>query len=119
MRIIFDDFRQKQVGLRLIDNGYDLMCDTTPPVDKEMTNFKSALELHEFVTKAISEMVEASAASALPTSFIPTVVCPLGVVPKSHSDKLRLIVNMSYVDNHLGKRVFKFEGLSDIDDMAD
>jgi hypothetical protein len=47
------------------------------------------------------------------------VVNPLGVVPKSHSDKLRLIVKMCYVSNHLVKRLFKFEGLSDIVDMAD
>ena len=102
-----------------IDDGYNLVWGTTPPVAKEMTNSKSALEQHEFVTKAISEMVEASAVSALPTGVISTVVSPLGVVPKPHSDKLRLVVIMRYVNNHLVKRVFKFEGLSDIVDMAD
>jgi len=53
-----------------------------------MPNSKSALENHEFVTKAIFDMVEASAASALSTGAIPTVVSPLGVVPKPHSEKL-------------------------------
>ncbi len=43
---------------------------------------------------------------------------PLGVVPKPHSDKLRLVVTMRYVNDHLVKRVFKLEGLSDIADMA-
>jgi hypothetical protein len=72
-----------------------------------------------FVAKAISEMVEAGVASALPTGVIPTVVSPLiGVVPKPHSDKLRLVVNMRYVSNHLVKRVFKFEGPSVIADIA-
>ena len=102
-----------------IDNGYDLVCDLTPPVAKEMPNSKSTMEHHEFVTKAISEIVEAGAASALPTGDISTVVSPLGVVPKPHSDKLRLVVNMGYVNNCLVERVFKFEGLYDIVDMAD
>jgi hypothetical protein len=101
-----------------IDKGYDLVWVTSPPKAKEMPNSKSAFEHHEFVTKAVAEMVEAGAASALPTGVIPTVVSPLGVVPKPHSDNLRLIVNMRYVNEHLVKRVFKFEGLTDIADMA-
>ena len=55
-----------------IDNGYDLVWDTTPSVEREMPNSKSALEHHEFVTSTISDMVESNAASALPTSVIPT-----------------------------------------------
>jgi hypothetical protein len=104
--------------MRWIDSGYDLVWVTSPPIAKEMPNSKSTLEHHDFVTKAIADMVEAGAASALPRGIIPTVVSPLGVVPKPHSDKLRLIVNMRYVNNHLVKRVFKFEGLTDIVDMA-
>jgi hypothetical protein len=84
-----------------------------------MLNSKSSLEHHVFVTKAISEMVGAGAASDLPIGVITTAVSPLGVVPKPLSDKLRLIDDMRYVNNHLVKRVFKFEGLSDIADMAD
>ena len=74
------------------------MWDTIPPVAREMPSSKSTLEQHEFVNKPIFEMVEAGAASALSTGGIPTVVSPLGVVPKPHSDKLRLIVNMRYVN---------------------
>jgi hypothetical protein len=101
-----------------IDKGYDLVWGTSPPIAKEMPNSKSALEHRDFVTKAIADMVEAGAASELPSGVIPTVVSPLGVVPKPHSDKLRLIVNMRYVNDHLVKRVFKFEGLTDIGDMT-
>jgi len=101
-----------------IDKGYDLVWVQTPPIAREMPNSKSALENNEFVTKAISDMVEASAASALPTCVIPTVVSPLGDVPKPHSEKLRLVVNMRYANIHLVKRVFNFEGLSDVADMA-
>ena len=95
-----------------------MVWNTVPPLPKETPNSESAFEHHEFVTKAISEMVIAGATSALPSGTTPTVVSPLGVVPKPHSDKLRLIVNMRYVNDHLVKRVFKFEGLSDIADMS-
>ena len=64
-------------------------------------------------------MVEAGAASALPSCVIPTIVSPLGVVPKNNSNKLRLVVNMMYVNKHLIKRVFEFEELPDIADMAE
>ena len=101
-----------------IDKGYDPVWVTSPPIAREMPNSKSTFENHEFVTKAISDMVKVGAASALPSGVIPTVMSPLGVVPKPHSEKLRLIVNMRYVNDHLVKRVFKFEGLSDIADMA-
>jgi hypothetical protein len=49
-------------------------------------------------TKAIADMLEAGAASLLPTGVRPTGVSPLGVVSKPHSDKLRLIINMRYVN---------------------
>jgi hypothetical protein len=101
-----------------IDRGYGLVWVTFPPIAKEMPNSKSALEHHEFVTKAIADMVGAGAASALPTGVIPTVVSPLDVLPNPHSDNLHLIVNMRYANDHLVKRVFKFEGLTDIADMA-
>jgi hypothetical protein len=101
-----------------IDNGYDLVWVTTPPIAREMPISKSALENHEFVTKASSDMAEESAASALPTGVIPTVVNSLSVAPKPHSERLRLVVNMRYANNHLVKRVLKFEGLYDIANMA-
>jgi hypothetical protein len=63
-------------------------------------------------------MLEAGAVSVLPSGVLPTMISPLGVVPKPNSNKLRLIVNMMYVNEHLAKRVFKFEGLVDLSDMA-
>jgi len=86
-----------------IDNGYDLVWVTTPPIARGIPNSKSALENHEFVTKRIFDMDEVGAASALLFGVIPTVVSPLGVIPNPHSEKLRLIVNMRYVNNHLVK----------------
>jgi hypothetical protein len=87
-----------------IDRGYDLVWVTSPPIAKGMPNSKSIFEHRDFVTKTIADMMEVCAASALPTSIIPSVVSPLGVVAKPHSDKLRLIVNMRYGSDHLVKR---------------
>ncbi len=64
-------------------------------------------------------MVESGAASALPTIGIPTAVSPLGDFPKPHSNMLRLIANIIYVNKHITIRVFKFKGLSDIANIAE
>ena len=104
--------------MKWIDHGYDLVWDKHPPIAREMQISHSSLEHQDFVTGAVEEMVKAGAVSILPSGTIPTVISPLGVVPKPNSDKFRLIVNMRYVNEHLVKRVFKFEGLSDIADMA-
>jgi len=63
-------------------------------------------------------MLEAGAASVLPPGVRPTVVSPLRVVAKSHSDKLRLIINTRYVNEYATKRVCKFKGLSKLANMA-
>jgi hypothetical protein len=55
----------------------------------------------------------------LPPGKKPMVVSPLGVVPKRKTNKFRLAVNMRYVNQHLGKKVFKFEGLKDLADLAE
>jgi hypothetical protein len=97
-----------------IDHGYDLVWDKLPPTAREMRNSKYSLDNQDFVTKAVVEMMEACAVSFLPSGVLPTVISPLRVVPNPISDKLRLVVNMKYVNEHLVKRVLKSEGLSDI-----
>ncbi len=61
----------------------------------------------------------AGAALVPPIGVLPTVVSPLGVVPKPYSDKKHLILNIRFVNEHLDKRRFMFEGLSNIADMAE
>ena len=51
--------------------------------------------------------------------YKPEVVSPLGVVPKGKEGKFRLIINMSNVNDHLVTNKFKFEGLSDLSDLAE
>ena len=86
---------------------------------KESPNAPSAFEHKEFVNDAIKEMVEAGALTRLPRGQRPTVVSPIGVVAKPHSEKFRLVINTRYVNNHLAKNVFKFEGLGDLADIAE
>jgi len=105
--------------MRWIDHGYDLVWDKLPPLARQLKNSKFSRDHSEFVSKAIVDMLEAGAASVLPPGVNPTVVSPLGVVTKAHSTKLRLVINMIYVNEHLAKRVFKFEGLSDLVDMSE
>ena len=64
-------------------------------------------------------MLRAGAVTQLPKGAKPTVVSPLGVVPKPRSSKFRLIIVMRYVNRHLIQRVFKFEGLEDLADLAE
>ena len=47
------------------------------------------------------------------------VVSPLGVMPKRGTSMFRLMVNMRYVNRHLGRKDFKFEGMRDLADLAE
>ena len=98
--------------MKWIDRGYNLVWDKTPPVAREPKSSESSKDSHEFATKAIADMLEAGAASLLPSGVRPTVVSPLDVIFKPYSDKLRLIINnMRYANEHFTKRVFKLKGL--------
>ncbi len=102
-----------------IDNGYELLRLDGAPVRREVPNSPSALAHEDFVTPTLAEMMVAGAISRLPVGFKPEVVSPLDVVPKGKEGKFRLIINMSYVNDHLVTNKFKFEGLSDLADLAE
>jgi len=102
-----------------IDNGYELLWSDEAPARREVPNSPSALAHGDFVSSALAEMLEAGAISKLPGGYRPEVVSPLGVVPKGKEGKFRLIINMSYVNDHLVTNKFKFEGLSDLADLAE
>ena len=82
------------------------MWDKLPPTAREMRNSTSSLDNHDLVTIAVAEMMKACSVSVLPSGALPTMIGPLGVIPKPISDKLRLVVNMKYVNEHLARRVF-------------
>ncbi len=85
----------------------------------EFANAPSAMEHNEFVSCAVAEMLAADAVTLFPPGERPLVVSPLGVVPKRGTDKFRLVVNMRYVNKHLGKKAFKFEGLKNPAERGD
>ena len=77
------------------------------------------LEHHEFVSGAVAETMAKYAVTKLPLGEKPIIVSPLEVVPKRGTNKFRLTVNTRYVNRHLRKNVFKFEGLKDLADLAE
>jgi hypothetical protein len=112
-------FVRSSVVMQWIEEGYRLLWTVSPPVSREMVNARSAFENREFVSGAVAEMLAAGAVTLLPPGEKPWVVSPLGVVPKAKTGKLRLTVNMRFVNRHLGDKAFKFEGLKDLADLAE
>ncbi len=102
-----------------IEHGYALLWTTAAPMAREMRNTASAMEHQEIVSGAVLEMLAEGDVTRLPPGEKPMVVSPLGVVPKRGNNKFRLTVNMRYVYRHLRKKVFKFEGLKDLSDLAE
>jgi hypothetical protein len=102
-----------------IDKGYRQLWETAGPASKESPNAPSAFEHKELVNDTIKEIVEAGGLTRLPRSHRPTVMSPIDVVAKPHSDKFRLAINMRYVNKHLAKMVFAFEGLVNLADIAE
>lgn len=84
-----------------------------PPPPREFRNRAStaAPRAHLFVTTTILALLAAGAVAKWPTR--PTVVNPLSVVPKSNG-KLRLVVDMQYVNEFLYCPKLKYEKLTDL-----
>ena len=97
-------FVRSPVVMKWIEEGYRLLWTESSPPRREFANAPSALEHSDFVSGAVEEMLAAEAVTLLPPGEKPTVVSPLGVVPKRGTDKFRLTVNMRYVNKHLGKK---------------
>jgi hypothetical protein len=105
--------------MQRIEYGYRLLWTIEAPQRREMQNSSSASEHREFVTNAVAEMVAEKAVTMMPPGEKPWVVSLLGVVTKKGTDKFRLTINLRYVNGHLGKKAFKFEGLKDLSDLVE
>ena len=103
------------VVLSWIVSGFPLPFAGAPPAPRSFENQPSAFEHAEFVDEAIASLIASDAAGVVP--YTPTVVSPLGVVAKKSSGKLRLIINMRYLNSHLEKRKFKFETVAVLSDL--
>jgi hypothetical protein len=112
-------FIRSSVVMDWIEHGDALLWTTAAPLAREMMSAALAMGHQEFVSGAVSEMLAKGDVTRLPPGENPMVVSPLGVVPKRGTNKFRLTVNMRYVNQHLGKKVFKFEGLKDLAELAE
>jgi glyoxylate carboligase len=73
---------RSSVAMNSSERGYQLLWTEVDLARKEMDNAPSAYEQHEFVSSVVGEMLAANAITLLTSSEKPTVVSPLGVVPK-------------------------------------
>ena len=81
-----------------------------------LKNSRSALEHSSFIESTLAEMLEAGVARHSKERLV--VVSPLGVVPKLDSqDKLRVLVNMRYVNQAIIMSKFKMETLSSLSEL--
>jgi hypothetical protein len=83
----------------------------TPPGPYFQKNHPFAFEHSEFVSKVVSSLVVTGA--AMRVSERPWIISPLGVVPKG-VDKLRLILDLRYINSFLRIDSFKYESLKTI-----
>jgi hypothetical protein len=84
------------------------------PNQKSCYGLSAFGEKELFVDKAIGALSMTGAIGSCESSFL-KVVSPLGVAEQR--DKLRLILNMRYVNSYLTYPSFKFEGLRDLADI--
>ena len=94
--------------LSIIEHGYFLPFIEEPsPVF--MRNHASTVMHHEFVESAILELLNAGSVKEVSAQDL-TICHPLGVVPKKNN-KLRLILDLRYLNKHLSVTKFKYEDL--------
>ena len=93
--------------LKIIKFGYALpfLC---LPADKEFKNHASVSTHREFVEETVSKLVLQGCAIECKRSDI-SIVSPLGVV--DNGKKLRLILDLRYINQFLQKQKFKLEDL--------
>ncbi len=77
-----------------------MLWTVAAPLAKEMANAPSAVEHRDFVSGAVVEILAGNSVTLMPPSEKPCVVSPLGVVRKPRTDKIRLTVNIRYVNRH-------------------
>jgi len=97
--------------LRWVNQGLDLRWADQPPAPRFMTNHPSALAQPAVTRAAVADLVATGAAREWPSQ--PTVVSPLGLVPKK-GGKFRLIFDGRYVNMHLVVPGFSYESLAHI-----
>ncbi|GAQ81226.1 reverse transcriptase [Klebsormidium nitens] len=97
-------------------SGYMLPWLSGPPTEPHrFPNHPSAFEHASFVTDAVSSL--AATGTIQPVSDPPFLVSPLGVVPKAE-DKLRLILDLRFLNQFLQITKFKDESIRMISELC-
>lgn len=100
--------------LGVIENGYKLPLACFP-AKFFFNNHKSALDNKVCVCETIEQLLLAGSAIEVKRHEV-HIFSPLGVVPKKNG-KLRLILDLRYLNKHLVKHTFKFEDLRVVADL--
>lgn len=86
-----------------------------PPAPWASANHASAFEHADFVDTAVASLV--STGAVLRVYEAPFLVSPLGVVPKAEN-KLRLILDLRYLNQFLALTKFKYETIKSVPDLC-
>ncbi|GAQ81891.1 hypothetical protein KFL_000940010, partial [Klebsormidium nitens] len=102
--------------LGIILSGYALPWLSSPPSEPHrQRNHPSAFEHADFVSDAVNTL--RITGTILPVDHPPFVVSPLGVVPKAE-DKLRLILDLRFLNSFLQVPKFKYESLRLVSELC-
>ncbi|GAQ87463.1 reverse transcriptase [Klebsormidium nitens] len=102
--------------LGILLSGYQLPWTSSPPLEPHrQRNHPSAFEHADFVTEAVRSLK--ATGTVLPVDRPPFLVSPLGVVPKAE-DKLRLILDLRFLNGFLQVPKFKYESLRLISELC-
>ena len=96
-----------QSVLSIIESGYALPLKSEPPM-RSQKNQPSAYLKSEFVQASIDELLVGGCIKL--RELKPHICSPLSVVANS-TGKLRLVVNLRYLNKYLWKQKFKYEDL--------
>lgn len=94
------------------------------PAPRLSNNHGSALRASSFVSTAVSDLFSLGVIALwtlhpdFPSQNRPTIVSPLSVATRA-SGAQRLVIDLSYLNEHLAKEPFKYESLSMLSDILE
>lgn len=103
--------------LSVIRGGYRLPWKASPPGRFHQKNYKGAHIYSDFVSGAVAELVASGAAVRWAGSSPPLCVSPLNVAEQP--TKLRLILDLRFVNEYLTHVKFKYEGIPRLSELLD
>ncbi|GAQ93302.1 reverse transcriptase [Klebsormidium nitens] len=112
----WESFVKSSFVMGILLTGYMLPWISAPPSEPHrQPNHPSAFEHADFVSDAIKTL--RATGTILPVSDPPFLVSPLGVVPKAEN-KLRLILDLRFLNQFLQVPKFRYESLKMIPELC-